>query len=337
MDDFEKYESDFDPMLHDRQARRKRKPKAAHQAKKSQQDVMSEISEYTERLEGGFKTTYKPGLFEEGWLLNSLRSFYDTEAITDILGRVKGGKEASVYRCAGHPTIGHDMVAAKVYRPRMFRNLSNDAMYREGREVLSEQGHVIKKTDSRAMRALGKKSAFGQQVAQVSWLMYEYGTLQTLYKAGASVPKPIAASENALLMTYHGDEARGAPSLHETSLSVKEARVLYNEVLHNIEIMLSHGLVHGDLSAYNILYEAGKIVIIDFPQVVYVQGNTNAYNMLQRDITRVCDYFETQGVETHAYGVFKRLWSQYAEVDASILDEALFNREMAKYDERDED
>jgi RIO kinase 1 len=335
MDNLEQYEADFDPMRHDRQARRKRKPKAVHQAKKSQDVIMSEISDGTEGLEGGFNPTYKPQLFEEGWLLNSLRSFYETETITDILGRVKGGKEASVYRCAGHPITGHELLAAKVYRPRMFRNLSNDAMYREGREVLSDQGHVVKKSNNRVMRALGKKTGFGLQVAQTSWLMYEYTTLQNLYAAGAAVPQPIAASDNAILMSYHGDETRGAPTLHETALPIKEAKTLFNEVIRNIELLLKHGVVHGDLSPYNILYENGKIVIIDFPQVVYIQGNASARAIFQRDITRVCDYFESQGVETHAYGIFKRLWSQYGEVDAAILEELRFNDEERRREERE--
>lgn len=323
MDEFEQYEAEFDPMRYDRRARRKRKPTVRHQPKKSQQAVVSELAAESDALEGGFKTTYRPGLFEESWLPYSLRSFFDTAMITDVLGRVKGGKEASVYRCQGHPSTGAELLAAKVYRPRMFRNLSNDAMYREGREVLGEDGHVLKnRNTSREMRALNKKTEFGLQVAHTSWLMYEYTTLQKLYAAGASVPKPFAASENAILMNYHGDATRGAPTLHETALERHEAKQLYEATIGNIEIMLQNGIVHGDLSAYNILYDAGKIVLIDFPQIVFVQGNASARFILNRDINRICEYFESQGVHTHPYAIFKRLWSQYGAVDAAILDEA---------------
>ncbi|MCA9903910.1 MAG: hypothetical protein KC547_08640, partial [Anaerolineae bacterium] len=102
---YDAYETAFDPMKTDRQARRKRKPRVKHQPKKSHEQIMENIAD-TQGLEGGFETTYVPGLFEEGWLLSSLRSFYDQALITDVLARVRGGKEANVYRCAAHPTTG---------------------------------------------------------------------------------------------------------------------------------------------------------------------------------------------------------------------------------------
>ncbi len=101
-DQYEDYEARFDPMNSDRQARRQRKPKAHHQAKKQQTAVIEEIADDTGN-EVSFETTYKPGRFEEGWLLESLRPFYDRGLITDVLARVKGGKEANVYRCAAQP------------------------------------------------------------------------------------------------------------------------------------------------------------------------------------------------------------------------------------------
>jgi len=121
--------------------------------------------------------------------------------ITDILVQVKGGKEASVYRCAAHPSTGHEFLAAKVYRPRMFRNLRNDKMYRQGRAMLDESGKELRPHDKRAMRAIDAKSSYGALLEHTSWLMYEYTTLQQLYKAGVSVPEPIGAGENAILMT----------------------------------------------------------------------------------------------------------------------------------------
>src|SRR5690606_24652950 len=140
-------------------------------------------------LEGGFETTYKPSKYEAEWLLGSIRGFYDQSLITDVLGQVKGGKEASVYRCEAHESTGEDMIAAKVYRPRKFRQLRNDAMYREGRGVMSTDGGDITERNKREHRALQKKSAFGMQLAHTSWIMYEYTTLQKLYEVGAAVPK----------------------------------------------------------------------------------------------------------------------------------------------------
>jgi RIO kinase 1 len=332
---FEQYEAEFDPLRHDRQARRKRKPDARHRPKKTAGDIVAQVAAEAGGLESGFATTYQPGPFEEGWLLAALRPFYDTALITDVLGRVKGGKEASVYRCQGHPATGHDLLAAKVYRPRMFRNMSNDAAYREGREMLNQDGHVLKKTDSRAMRAVGKKTAYGQQVAQMSWLMYEYTTLQKLHAAGADVPRPVAAAENALLMSYHGTPTLGAPTLHETVLEPAEAQQLYERVIANIELMLQHGIIHGDLSPYNILYDSGQAILIDFPQVVFYRGNNSARFILNRDITRVCDYFAQQGVPTNAYGLFRHLWQRYAQVDASLLAADLSRREVDEDDDAD--
>lgn len=242
-----------------------------------------------------FITTYHPSRHERTWLLSSLQPFYTQNLITDVLASVKGGKEASVYRCAAHPATGQELIAAKVYRPRQFRNLRNDKMYREGRPVLTAEGHQVKKSEHRIMRALGKNTAFGQAVAHTSWLMYEYTTLETLYAAGAAVPKPYGAAENAILMEYAGDEHGAAPTLIETSLETDEAERLLKVTLSNIEIMLQHNVIHGDLSAYNILYWEGRITLIDFPQVVSIDTNPNARAILERDITRVCEYFARQG------------------------------------------
>lgn len=312
---YEQYEAMFDPMQTDRKARRKRKPKAKHTPKKNQHAVVEEIADPI-GLEAGFETTYHPGLFEEGWLLQSLRSFYDQQIITDVLGRVKGGKEASVYRCEAHPSTGLDYVAAKVYRPRMFRNLRNDALYRQGREILKENGKAIKKTDHRVMRAIGKKTAYGAEVAHTSWLMYEYTTLEKLYAAGANVPQPIASNENTIVMGYYGDDRIGAPTLSEVQLDADEAQPLFYDTLRNIELMLQFGIIHGDLSAYNILYWEGDIVLIDFPQVVNSHSNSDARAIFQRDITRVCQYFAAQGVNADAEGIARRLWRRYAEPSA---------------------
>ena len=314
-DQYEDYEAQFDPMNSDRKARRQRKPKAHHKAKKAQHEVMHEIADEVS-IEVEFKTTYMPGLFEEGWLLESLRPFYDRGLITDVLARVKGGKEANVYRCEARPETGLSLVAAKVYRPRMFRNLRNDKIYREGRQVLSADGKLVKSNDHRSMRALGKKTAFGEQLAHTSWLMYEFNTLKTLDEAGGSVPQAIASAENALLMGYCGDENMAAPTLSEISLDADEVKPLFDEAIRNIELMLQHGMIHGDLSAYNILYWDGEITLIDFPQVTDSRANPHAHDILKRDIERVCEYFAGQGVQTTPTGILRRLWKRYVELDA---------------------
>ena len=218
-DKYEQYEELFDPSRTDRKARRSRKPKAKHVPKKSHNQVIAELVDQTTGLEGGFITTYRPSRYEEGWLLDSLRSFYDRGLINDIIGVIKGGKEASVYRCAADPATGASMLAAKVYRPRQFRNLRNDSMYRQGRAILDPYGHDHDfARDQRVARAIDKKTAFGMQVRHTSWLMHEYTALERLYEAGAAVPQPVAASENAILMGYCGDNGTAAPTLTTTTV-----------------------------------------------------------------------------------------------------------------------
>ena len=324
-DPYEDYEAIFDPLQNDRQSRRKRKPKVVHQPKKSRDEVIDEIAETT-GLEGGFETTYVPGLFEEEWLLSSLRDFYDMDLISDVLARVRGGKEASVYRCRTTPGTSTGLAAAKVYRPRKFRNLRNDKLYREGRAYLKADGKAIKGNEHRLMRAVGKKTRMGVQVEHTSWLMYEYTTLQTLHRAGADVPEPLAAADNAILMGYVGDENLAAPTLNTVTLEADELKQQFHAVMRNVEIMLQQGFIHGDLSAYNILYWDGDITLIDFPQVIEYETNTNARMVLQRDITRICDYFASQGLERDPHPLANDLWRRYGMRSATnqVADASVF-------------
>ena len=301
-DDFDGYndfEAAFDPLATDRQARKKRKKKVHHIPKKTEDDILQEIADTT-GIEGGFETTYKPAKHETLWLYESLKPLYQQALITDVMSMVKGGKEASVYRCLADETTGFEFLAAKVYRPRMFRNLRNDKMYREGREILTESGRPVDARDVRTIRAIGKKSAYGQQVAHTSWLMHEFNAMKALYQAGANVPEPVAAGENVILMSYVGDEHMPAPPLHTVELADDEVQPLFENTIRNIRLMLQHGMIHGDLSEYNILYWAGEITLIDFPQVVDVETNSHAKAILKRDIVRVCQYFNQFGANANA-------------------------------------
>jgi RIO kinase 1 len=295
---------------------RRRHARAFHQKPRPHHDL-SQLVESADTLEGGFETTYKPSRHERTWLLQSLGFFFEQNLIDDVAASVKGGKEASVYRCRTHPSareaIGSPLVAAKVYRPREFRNLRNDKMYREGRPVLTADGRAVKNSDTRIMRALGKKTEFGMQVQHTSWLMYEFTTLEALYRSGAAVPKPIAAAENAILMGYAGDEQVAAPTLNEVTLQRAEAAELFHEVRRNIELLLSQDLIHGDLSAYNILYWEGRVTLIDFPQVTNSRTNPHARMIFERDVTRVCEYFQRSGVHCDAAQIAADAWRRYVD------------------------
>lgn len=291
-------------------AKKVKSPKETKQQREAMRQLVS-----VETLEDRFKTTYKPARYEEVFLAESLKPLIEKGLIRDVLSQVKGGKEANVYLCEAEPRTGRELVAAKVYRPRQFRNLRNDAMYREGRELLNAQGNTVKaRTTNRVLRAVNNKSEFGAEVLHGSWVMYEYGTLEELHNLGAAVPQPISTGNNVLLMEYIGDRHRAAPPLYSVSLEPAEAKRLLRDIIANIELMISRNFVHGDLSAYNILYWEGEATIIDFPQVTMADNNNNAWSILRRDVQRVCDYFAAQGAPTDPEAIARRLWTTYVKM-----------------------
>jgi len=270
-----------------------------------------------------FKFTYQAARFEEWWLLDSLGDFYEHKWIVDVLRRVKGGKEASVYQCKSGVAVDSPLVAAKVYRPRSLRNLKNDQQYRTGRADLDESGNAI--VDDGTLHAMEKRTTYGEEVRHQSWIAYEFKTLELLHAAGADVPKPYAMERNAILMGFVGDLANSAPALSSIRLKEDEVEPLFARVIHNIDLMLEHNRIHGDLSAYNILYWQGNITLIDFPQVVLPEANPVSWNIFLRDVTRICQYFATQGVKRDAHKLAVELWVSHGhkvvkEVDPKYLD-----------------
>jgi RIO kinase 1 len=270
--------------------------------------------------------TYQASRHERVWILDSLGKFYDEKWLDDVLRLVKGGKEANVYQCLAHSSVTgleNAYFAAKVYRPRMFRNLRNDAMYREGRAHLDADGCVI--IDDRMLRAIGKGTGFGQQLSHASWIEHEVKSMEMLYEVGADVPRVFASGHNAILMSYIGDADMAAPTLNSVSLDRDEARPLFERVLHNVELLLANHRVHGDLSAYNILYWEGKITLIDFPQVIDPDANRSAFRIFERDLVRVCEYFARQGVRSNPRKLAAEMWTAHghrmaAEVHPANLD-----------------
>jgi RIO kinase 1 len=270
-----------------------------------------------------FQFTYQAARFEEAWLLESLGNFYEHRWISDVLRKVKGGKEASVYLCRAGEAVEADLLAVKVYRPRMLRNLKQDHIYREGRAELDTEGRQLH--DDRALRAIAKRTAFGEQLRHQSWISYEYTTLQALFEAGADVPRPYALANNAILMDYIGDLNTPAPALNEINLEASEAHQIFERVLNNLTILLSQQRVHGDLSAYNILYWQGDISLIDFPQVVSPQNNRNAYSIFERDVIRTCEYFSKMGLDCQPRKLAASLWVKHGyrlseEIHPALLD-----------------
>ena len=269
-----------------------------------------------------FNYTYKPARFEEWWLLESIGDFYEHKLISDVLRRLKGGKEASVYLCRGTESTDA-LVTAKVYRPRSLRNLKNDGIYRTGRIDLGEDGKkLFKEAD---VNAIIKRTAYGEELRHASWIAYEFNTLEILHAAGADVPKPYGMEKNAILMEYIGDADLAAPTLNAVTLDRDEARILFDRVICNLDLLLTSNRIHADLSAYNILYWDGDITLIDFPQVVDAEANPSAWVIFLRDVTRICQYFASQGVRTNARKLATDMWASHGlkvvqEVHPQYLD-----------------
>ncbi|MCC7021114.1 MAG: hypothetical protein IT332_15235 [Ardenticatenales bacterium] len=261
--------------------------------------------------------TYKPARFEEAWLNEALGGFFHAALLTDVLRLVKGGKEANVYLCAAHPNLGVDLVAAKVYRPRKFRNLRNDSLYRQGRSDLGADGKSLVR-DRRAQRAISRSTAVGMAMRFHSWLAHEVETLQRLSAAGCDVPQVFGSQGQTILLGYVGDAQDAAPTLSQVRLRRGEAEPLFDVVVRNIETMLALGVVHGDLSAYNVLYWQGAVTLIDFPQAVDPFENPAARRIFDRDVARVCQYFKAQGVAAagDAAALADALWARHVIVDA---------------------
>jgi RIO kinase 1 len=264
--------------------------------------------------------TYRPSRHEEGWLLESFDEWLHDDTLTDVLYRVRGGKEATVYCCRGGPNLDHRLVAAKVYRPRQFRELRNDAVYREGRALFDGEGHAIRRRDRRMEHAMRKGTRHGKRVAHLSWVTHEQVALETLFAAGGAVPEPFVASANAVLMEFVGDEQGAAPSLDRVRLPEEQARVFLAEALRNVELMLAHGMVHGDLSPYNLLSWRDKMYVIDLPQVCDVFGNPLGVSLFLRDVERVCDGFGRSGVAVDAREIADQIWDRVFGTEGGLPD-----------------
>jgi RIO kinase 1 len=254
---------------------------------------------------------------ERAWIRQHLAWFYEQQLITDVVRRVKAGKEATVYACAAHPSTGKTWVAAKLYREYSLRSSHNMSQYQQGRALLDDEGNAPKGRPGRAGHGGGKGSKRGKEAARTSWVMHEFSLLEALHAQGADVPAPLEHAEHALLMEYIGDEADASPTLNDVQLEPHEAKPLFERVLFNIELLLGLGWVHGDLSEYNIMYQQGRIVLIDFPQVADCQNNPKARALFNRDIERVTGYFERFGHAVDARQLSQELWSKHvAVVDA---------------------
>lgn len=276
----------------------------------SSADVQRWLSETKE--EEGAKAPFHPealvGRRDGDWVLSSLTHFYEQDLIADVLREVKSGKEATVFCCTPGPASVDELLAAKVYRPRMFRNLSNDAQYRDGRTVRNESGKQVRLTGKGVP---SRNSAKGRAFQVSSWIGYEFATQQLAYRMGVTTPRPYAQVGNGILMGYLGDAETVAPRLCEIDVSRGEAQDLLDGLIESIRLLLDGHRIHGDLSDYNILVWDSQAWIIDFAQAVDPRQGDTARGLLERDIARVTKALAHFGARADVRGIADRMWNEY--------------------------
>ena len=230
--------------------------------------------------------------------------FLDEGLIERVLRPIKSGKEASVHLCRANPrTTGERLAALKVYHPLDRRDFRDESLYRDG-EWIKERG---------VRAALAKKTTFGREVQGALWVSREWATLRALSDAGAPVPRPIEATDRAILMSYIGGADRAAPQLHRAALRNVEG--VFDACLRAIELMLYRDVIHGDLSPYNVLVWEDRITVIDLPQAVDPKKNRHAETLLERDVRRICDHFARLGAGRDAARISADLWTAWTFAD----------------------
>ncbi|MGE5597202.1 MAG: RIO1 family regulatory kinase/ATPase [Hyphomicrobiales bacterium] len=230
----------------------------------------------------------------------AVQEFLDEGVITELLQVIKSGKEAVAFLCRAHPSLGAPYVVAKVYHERKHRNFARSTAYQDGRVILNGQ----------VRRAVEKKTELGRDMEGAMWVDHEFETLSALHYAGADVPEPFFATERVILMAYIGDPDSPAPQLQHARLDPADAPQLFERLLWNVELFLANNIVHGDLSAFNVLVHGRVPVVIDFPQAVDPRFNAHARTLLERDVANIGKYFARYGIEfdpgRHAASLWRR-------------------------------
>lgn len=218
--------------------------------------------------------------------------------VDDVLRQLMSGKEATVYvvRC------GEEIRCAKVYKEANQRSFHQAASYQEGRKV----------KNSRQARAMEKGTRYGRKMQEEAWQNAEVDALYRLAAAGVRVPKPYICFEGVLLMDLVTDAAgNAAPRLNDVELSEAQALDYHAQLLQQVVLMLCAGVIHGDLSEFNILVDADGPVIIDLPQAIDAASNTEAAVLLERDVANLASYFGRFAPQLNHTQYGKEMWALY--------------------------
>lgn len=245
--------------------------------------------------------TQPPWLIDEPW--------------TDAdLGVIKQGKEAQVNLIERtNDADAMCLLARKRYLPREVKTKGeldalgvqrsstfvNDARYREGREFRK----------SRDRRAVERRSAYGRRLMQDLWTGQEHQIMTQLWHAGMRVPYPIAFADDVFDLEYIGDRQQAAPQLHAAGLEPAQLAAAFDQLVDGLRCLTSEGFVHGDLSAYNLLWWHDELWFIDFPQTIDLAANLQGLEFLHRDVANVCTWFTRKGHSVDPDEVFAELLS----------------------------
>jgi len=218
--------------------------------------------------------------------------------VDEVICQLMSGKEAEVYvvRSMG------EIRCAKVYKDADNRSFSKQSQYQEGRKL----------RNSRQARAMEKHTKYGRKQQEGSWQNAEVDALHRLAAAGVRVPRIFNYVEGVLLMELVVDEnGNNAPRLNDVRLTGVQAREYHRALIAQIVLMLRAGLIHGDLSEYNVLVGSTGLVIIDLPQAVDSAGNNNAARMFERDVANMTAYFGRFAPEVLTTDYGREIWKLY--------------------------
>ena len=220
-----------------------------------------------------------PALFPSDWLADA--PYEDRD-----LGVLKAGKESEVYLVSRTGPTRSCLMAEKRFKPRLQRAFRNDYLY------IGVAGEGARREN----RAIRKRTRFGQQAIEARWVAHEWDTLVRLHDVGVAVPPPVEKLDHGYRMAFVGDGQQAAPRLSDVDLDLETARHAWRELQGEVRRMLEVNVVHGDLSAFNVLWWHERPVIIDFSQAVDAVVHPAARDLLRRDVERTAGYFRRQGV-----------------------------------------
>ena len=207
--------------------------------------------------------------------------------VLKVLGMINDGKEATVYLCEMEGDAEFTLAAAKIFKSRTFRNFNNDRTYR----------NFGKMRDRRMAKMMRGHSSKGDRAFHRQWVKSEWDTLCKLHRLGVRVPKPISDYDDGVLMEYIGTIDGAAPRLIHCRLDEADARRVADHLHADVQTMLEHDIVHGDLSPYNVLYASGEPVIIDVPQAMDLRTTPEAYSAITRDLNNLDRFFAKLKIE----------------------------------------